>query len=46
MSRLKGKLVMSSRWLYKINHVAYGSIEKFKDKFHGERVIPKIGSSL
>ena len=28
--RPKGKSVITSRWLYKIKHVADGSIEKFK----------------
>jgi hypothetical protein len=31
--RPKGKSIVSSRWLYKINHVADGSIEKFKERF-------------
>jgi hypothetical protein len=31
--RSKGKLVVSSRWLYKINHATYGSIDKFKVRF-------------
>jgi hypothetical protein len=31
--RLEGKLVVSSRWFYKIKHVADGSIEKFKARF-------------
>eukprot|EP00253_Pinus_taeda_P029374 PITA_29374 len=30
VSRPEGKLVVTSRWLYKIKHVADGSIEKFK----------------
>jgi hypothetical protein len=33
MSRPEGKLVVSSRWLYRIKHVADGSIEKLKAKF-------------
>jgi hypothetical protein len=33
VSRPEGKSVVSSRWLYKIKHVAYGSIEKFKVRF-------------
>jgi hypothetical protein len=33
VSGLEGKLIMSSRWLYKIKHVADGYIEKFKVKF-------------
>jgi hypothetical protein len=31
--RPKGKLVVSSRWLYKIKHFSYGSIDKFKARF-------------
>jgi hypothetical protein len=31
--RLEGKLVVTSRWLYKIKYVADGSIEKHKDRF-------------
>jgi hypothetical protein len=33
VSRPKGNLVVSSRWLYKIMHVAYRNIEKFKERF-------------
>jgi hypothetical protein len=33
VSRPKGKLVVSSRWLYKVKHVADGSIKKFKVSF-------------
>jgi hypothetical protein len=33
VSRLEEKLVVSSRWLYKIKHVADGSIKKFKARF-------------
>jgi hypothetical protein len=31
--RSEGKSIVSSRWLYKIKHVADGSIEKFKARF-------------
>jgi len=31
--RLKGKSIVTSKWLYKINHAADGSIEKFKARF-------------
>ena len=31
--RLKGKSVVTSRWLYKLKHVAYGSVEKYKSRF-------------
>eukprot|EP00253_Pinus_taeda_P004115 PITA_04115 len=33
VARPKGKLVVTSRWLYKIKHVEDGSIEKFKARF-------------
>jgi hypothetical protein len=36
---------VSSRWLYKIKHVADGSIEKFKARFV-ERVLLERGSGL
>jgi hypothetical protein len=31
--RLEGNSVVTSRWLYKIKHVADGSIDKYKDRF-------------
>ena len=31
--RHEGKSVVTSRWLYKVKHAAYGSIEKFKARF-------------
>jgi hypothetical protein len=31
--RPKDKLVVSSKWIYKIKHVADGSVEKFKARF-------------
>ena len=33
--RPEGKSVVTSRWLYKVKHVADGSIEKFKARFVG-----------
>jgi len=33
VSRPKGKLVVTSKWIFKIKHVADGSIEKDKAKF-------------
>jgi hypothetical protein len=32
-TRLEGKSVVSSRWLYKIKHVINGNIKKFKVRF-------------
>lgn len=37
VSRLEGKLVVTSRWIYKINHAANGSIEKYKARFVARR---------
>ena len=31
--RPEGKFVVTSKWIYKIKHVAYGSIEKYKARF-------------
>jgi hypothetical protein len=31
--RLEGKLVVTSRWLYKVKHEAKGSVEKYKARF-------------
>ena len=31
--RPEGKSIVTSRWLYKINHVADGNIKKFKARF-------------
>ena len=31
--RLEKKSVMNSKWIYKIKHAAYGSIEKYKAIF-------------
>jgi hypothetical protein len=33
ISRLEGKSVVSSRWLYKVKHVVYGSFKNFKVRF-------------
>jgi hypothetical protein len=35
--------VVSSKWLYKIKHVADGSIEKFKVRFVASRFSQKVG---
>ena len=31
--RLEGKSVVTSKWIYKIKHIADGSIEKYKARF-------------
>ena len=31
--RPKGKSIVTSKWIYKIKHAAYGSIEKYKARF-------------
>jgi hypothetical protein len=31
--RLEGKSVITSKWIYKINHATDGSIEKYKARF-------------
>jgi hypothetical protein len=31
--RPEGKSVMTSKWLYKIKYVVYGSVEKYKARF-------------
>ena len=31
--KLEGKCVVSSKWIYKIQHVVDGSIEKYKERF-------------
>jgi hypothetical protein len=36
MPRLEGKSVVGSKWIYKIKHVAYGNIEKFRSRFGQE----------
>ena len=33
VSRLKGKFVVTSKWIYKIKHAAYGSVKKYKARF-------------
>jgi hypothetical protein len=31
--RLEGKSLVTSKWIYKIKHAAYGNIEKYKSRF-------------
>lgn len=33
VQRPEGKLVVSSKWIYKIKHVVDGSVEKLKGRF-------------
>ena len=33
VSRPEKMSVVTSKWIYNINHVAYGSIEKYKARF-------------
>jgi hypothetical protein len=33
VSRLERKSVVNSKWIYKINHAAYDSVEKYKARF-------------
>ena len=33
VARPKGKSIVTSKWIYKIKHVADGSIEKYKVRF-------------
>ena len=33
VSRLEGKFVVTSKWIYKITHAADGNIEKYKARF-------------
>jgi hypothetical protein len=43
VARSKGKSVMSSKWIYKIKHVANDNIEKFKVMFIARGFSPKDG---
>jgi hypothetical protein len=46
VSRLKGKLMMTSKWIYKINHAENGSIEKYKTRFVVKGFSQKEGNGL
>jgi hypothetical protein len=37
VSRLKRKIVLTPKWIYKIKHVADGSVEKYKVRFVARR---------
>ena len=39
----KGKIVVSSKWIYKIKHVADESIEKYKERFVARGFSQKVG---
>jgi hypothetical protein len=41
--RLEGKLVVTYKWIYKIKHVSYGSIEKYKEIFVARGLSQKEG---
>ena len=43
VSRPKDKLVVSSKWIYKIKHAADGSVEKFKLRFVARAFTQKEG---
>ena len=33
VAKLEGKLVVGSRWIYKVKQAADGSVEKYKERF-------------
>jgi hypothetical protein len=41
--RPEGKSVVGSRWIYKIKHIADGSVEKFKARFVAKGFSQKEG---
>ena len=41
--RPEGKSVVTSKWIYNIKHVAYGSIEKHKEIFVAQGFLHKEG---
>lgn len=42
--QLEGKFVVGSRWLYKIKHIADGSVENFKAQFVSKGFSHKEGT--
>ena len=42
----EGKSVVTSKWIYKIEHAADVSIEKHKRKIRGSWLLPKIRNRL
>jgi hypothetical protein len=42
--RPEGKSVVISKWIYKIKHATDGSVEKYKVRLCGERVLTDRGS--
>jgi hypothetical protein len=43
VSRPKGKSIVISKWIYKIKHTAYGSVEKYKARFVAREFSRKKG---
>jgi hypothetical protein len=43
VSRLEGKSVVTSRWLYKVKHATDGSVEKYKERFVAQGFSQKEG---
>ena len=43
---LEGKSVVISKWIYKIKHATYGSIEKYKARFVARGFSQKEGIDL
>ena len=41
--RSEKKYIMTSNWIYKIKHVAYGNIEKHKERLIARRFSQKEG---
>jgi hypothetical protein len=43
VSRLEGKSVVNSKWIYKINNATNGSVEKYKVRFLATRFLQVEG---